>query len=364
MTDRKDDPDLSPEAALAEDIGDPVKRQEEQLSYLGGEKDPDIDDFDPSALDDGSDFTGEEENAAPPESPSDKDTEEEDTEDEEDEDEESVDESDSEDEEDADDDDSDEEEVEEEEDDEDEGDNAPQKKVQGIPKSRFDEVNERRKAAEAELEQLRAQQKAADESKEDKFDFVAAEKEYIQHVMDGDEDAAVAKRQEIDAAKHEQWKRESKTETRADLDRDAQVKEVQSLSAQAEGMFAEFNPESDNFEPAYVEKTLVFYQGYLAKGMTPGDAFVEAVADAVEMWDLKPIGEADDAPPPVKKTGKKKTGGKKKEEARKKAHQPVAQAGKGSAEAGAVLPDISQMSDEEIDALPEKTLARLRGDFV
>jgi len=369
MSGRKDDPDLAPDAALAKEIEDPEALRKEQLAYYGGDDD-DIDDFDPTGLDDGSDL-----NAAPAASSDDDDTQsgDEDTQSEDDDDaEDTADDADDSDDSDDDDssDDGDEDSADEDEDDdgdseEDEEEEAPAPK--GIPKHRFDEVNERRKAAEEENARLRAQIEAGKPPAEDEkpYDFDAAEKEYVELTLDGDVDGALAKRKEIRAAEHAEWKAEAKQETKTDISQDAETQELLAMSKEAEQMFDVFNPDSEHYNQQMLDKVLTFMGGYEAANpnMSRGDAFVAGLADVVEMYDLMPEEGEGEGDPEPKPTGKKKVD-KKKAKLREKAHQPAGLEGQGSADVGAAVPDIENMTDEEIDALPDKTLARMRGDFV
>ena len=234
-------------------------------------------------------------------------------------------------------------------------------KSKGIPKYRFDEVNERRKTAEAELEQLRAQLEASKppEEKEEPFDFNSAEKEYMDLLLDGDVDAALGKRMEIDAAKEARWKYEATQETRQGINAEEEQEELMALGTEAEAMFDVFNPDTQAYDQDKLDKVMVFMAGYEQRGMRRADAFVAALADAVDLFGLQ---LEDDAPAakaaPQKKTDPKKAG------LREQAHQPVGKDGAGSADAGAVVPNIFDLSDEEIDALPEKALARMRGDYI
>ena len=347
---KKDDLDMSPDAALA--VEHTPEREAEQLEYFGGEKD-EIDDYDPAGEDDGSVV-----NPAPAtESPKDEDTEEEVSDESAVEAEESSDD-------DADEEDADEANADDDSEDEGEADSKPAAK--GIPKHRFDEVNERRKAAEEELSRLKAERdagKAPDEG-EEPFDFDAAEREYLDLTLDGDTDGALAKRREIRAAEHASWKAEAKSETKEDLNAENLRADLQDMYTQAEDMFDELNPNSEGYRQDLVDRTLVYYKGYMAEGnMTPADAFVAGLADVVELAGLQEMGEeeADTGPKP---TGSKKTGGKAKEEAKKKAHVPVAGEGTGANDAGVVAPDVATMTDEEFDALPAAKQARLRGDVL
>ncbi len=67
-----------------------------------------------------------------------------------------------------------------------------------IPKARFDEVNGKYRAAEAELAELRAQLEAVTKPKEEPpVEIVDLEKQYMAAVLDGDEDKALEIRSQI-----------------------------------------------------------------------------------------------------------------------------------------------------------------------
>lgn len=375
MTTKKVDPNegLAADATLATDLGDEKQRFLDQIAEMGGEHDDD-DDFDATGLDDGSDLNykapeddKKDDDDASKNSDDDKSADDSD-------DDESSDEGDGDEADEADEDEDADADATEDGTDADEADadeDGDQKKPaaktapKGIPKHRFDQVNERAKAAEKELAELKAEKAAGEKTKEDPFDFDAAEKQYLELSLDGDIDAALAKRKEIRAAEHADWSASTKAATKSDIATEAEDAELVSLSQEAEAMFSVFDPESDDFDQGKLDQVLVYYRGYAASGKASnkGDAFVMALADVVEMHGLDATDEADADPGP-KPTGKKKTGGKKKADAKKNAHQPVAGEGTGSADTGAVVPNINDMTDEEMDALPEKTLARLRGDFI
>lgn len=355
---KKNDDGLAADAALA--VEHTPEREAEQLSYFGGDPD-EIDDFDATGLDDGSDpdFT------APEDGDSNDDDSEDDSSDAEDSDADAEDNSDG-DADDSEDEDADADDDSADADEDDEGDEDPAPAPKGIPKHRFDEVNERRKAAEEENARLKAQIEAGKppEGDEEPYDVRAGEKEYMDMLLDGDTDGALAKREEIDAAKEAKWKADTQTATKSELSTDAENSELMSLSREAETMFDVFNPDHEDYNQHLLNKVLTFMKGYESSGeMSRGDAFVAGLADVVEMFDLMPPEEDADADPEPKPTGKKKVD-KRKAKLREQAHVPVAGEGAASADNGAVAPDIETMTDEEMDALPEKTLARMRGDFV
>ena len=360
---------LSADASLA--VEHTPEREAEQLAHFGGERDP-IDDFDATGLDDGSDPNY----VAPEKDDAEDDDEDKDADDKDDSDapddtaasDDDTGDTDDEgaDAENADAEDADDADADDDSEDEDAADQKPAQK--GIPKHRFDEVNERRKAAEQELAAIKAQSKAGEEAAEDQFDFDAAEKEYIEFTLDGDTDGALDKRKEIRAAEHAAWAAETKQETKSEISQEEAEQELNQMAGEAQTMFDEFNPDHEKYDQVMVDKVMVFYKGYATSGTaeSPADAFVMALADAAEIYGLDPAGEEPEEKTPEEKTptGKQKTGGKKKEEARKRAHQPVATTGAAADDAGVAAPSIEDMTDEEIDALPAKALARLRGDFV
>jgi hypothetical protein len=358
LSDRKDDPDLAPDAALAEDLGDEEERRKAQLEDYGGEED-EIDSFDPTGLDDGSDP-----NAAPAAS--------EETEDEE-EAKEEKDDSDAEEEvsaaeaeEDDDAADNSEQDSESEDDGEPAGE-AEKAPAQGIPKQRFDEVNERRKAAEKRLAELEAEKDAETQAEKEEYDFDKAEMEYQDLLLDGKQEEALAKRREIRAAEHATWKAEAKAETHEEINVADQQAELASMSKEAESMFPVFDKDHEDFDPNITHKVMVYMRGYIGEQHAPTDAFVNALADVIEQYDLDTkygaLGEAPAEETPEEKPAPPKKDPKKKD-VREQAHQPAAKGGQRSVDAGVATPNIFDMSDADLDKLSEEQIARLRGDFV
>lgn len=363
---------LAQDAAIATDLGDEKERQAAQLEYYGG--DPLDDDEDLTALDRGDMIPGDEEEST---DRGDEVSEEEDEDDEESE--ESDDESDDEgdddgDDEIADDDDGDSEDEDADEDDQDDSESdddeeeeeESKSRDQRIPLSRFNEVNERMKRAEARLAQLEQQDQAEEQAEEQSYDFDKAEEEYMDLLLDGKTAEAAAKRREIRTAEKADYLATSRQDTQQTVTQDAVVRELNSLVAQSQQMYPVFDENSADYNPTISAKTVTFMKGYVADGMEPSEAFVAALADSIDLYDLDGAKKADPEPKPEKKVTQKKAISKKKEKAdlQKKQHRTPAGEGRGSADAGAVVPDISKLSDEDIDALPPETLARLRGDYV
>ena len=378
---------LADDATLASDLGDEGKRRDDQLEYYGGDKDAtDTDDL--SDLDRG-DVVGEPE----PKDDEDKGDEDDETEEKED-DEASEDEDGAEDDGDADADSDDDAEADDdadgdsdsdsddsdgdetdEADDADESD-ADEKDSRGIPRHRFKEVNARMKTAEGRLAVLEKTSKAEDDAAEDKFDFDAAEKEYIDLTLDGKTEEATSKRREIRAAEKVEFVAAAKAETKTEVNEESIQRTGDDLAPHAEEMFPVFKPKHDDYNPDMVRKVSTFMRGYQADGLKGDDALVAAIADVAELYKLNDTEspsdedtEDDGDKKPTKKKvavkkGKKINKTKEKLKLAEQQQRSPAGEGKGSSEAGAVVPDIDQMTDEEIDALPAETLSRIRGDYV
>lgn len=398
MTKEKDPNEgLASDATLATDLGDEDKRRDEQQVYYGGDPIEDDDKEDLSTLDRGDaiadDNDGEDddvdadadESKKTPDGEKEDDSEDEDGESDDDSDDESSDGEDSDDDdsedsegdaegdddsesEDSDDDDSDGE-------DEDEDEDVdPEPK--GIPRHRFNEVNTRMKNAEAEIRRRDAETTATKDAKEDKFDFDSAEDEYMALLLDGKTREAGDKRREIRLAEKEDFKADTKAETTAEINHTATQRAVDSLTKEAELMFPVFNEKSDDFNPAAVSKTLTIMRGYQTDGMVADDAFVAALADVIEIFGLaesqsdEESSDEDKGDEVVKKKGKvvtkkgSKKDTKKAIKAAKQQGKSVVGEGERSADRGAVVPDIADLTDDELDALPPETLARLRGDYI
>jgi len=103
-----------------------------------------------------------------------------------------------------------------------------------------------------------------------------------------------------------------------------------------------------------VDEVLELKEAFEAKGYTPASALERAVGYVRK--EESPAGTVD----------KKKTDVEKNLKDDKKQPADINKAGKDSDKGGAkdVVPDMTNMTDEEIDALPKETLRRMRGDFV
>lgn len=238
-----------------------------------------------------------------------------------------------------------------------------------IPHSRFNEVNEKRKAAEklaaeqaAEIEALRKQIMAPKPAEnepepEPKYDFDKAEEEYIDLVLDGKKDEALAKRREI----REQEQVVIDVRSSESFTKQTTQEKLQTAIADvADGYvqrFAQLNPDSDSFSEELMEDVRIVYAGVLQNGKykDPVQAWDQSIRKALKLHGLDP--EQTDSKPDDKPA---RTAADRMAATSATPPTPTASAG-GRPNAPAKI-DVFALSLDDIAKLPPETLARLRGD--
>jgi hypothetical protein len=123
------------------------------------------------------------------------------------------------------------------------------------------------------------------------------------------------------------------------------------------------NPKSDTFEKEVLDDAITFQQGYESRGYSPAVAVLMGTEKALRLHKPQLLSEGETlAPAPTRK--KTDAVSLKRNAAASKA-QPASSEGslpnKGNDAEGEV--NIDNLTDEEFDALPAATRARLRGDF-
>ena len=236
----------------------------------------------------------------------------------------------------------------------------PEPKGHSIPKYRFDEVNERRKAAERRNAELEAQNQANDPANAIDFDFDGKERKYAELVMDGDHDSALGLRREIRTAEQaayramaEQQSARTREATKEELQFDTTVQELNTA-------YPAFDPNTESYDKELVDEALDLHAGFVARGYSAAAALRKAVRYVAAANDMVAAGSAPvEVPSSLDKApAAKKTNVKAKLDAATR--QPPKQQGVGIAKEKKL--DLNSMSEEEFDALPEATLRRLRGD--
>ena len=226
-----------------------------------------------------------------------------------------------------------------------------------IPKSRFDQVNERRKLAEQRLRELEAEIEASKRVQQPgtEFNFDDAEQKYMEAVVDGEFDKAKQIRTQIRNAEREALAsqalrlRDQATEgARQNLALDA---EVSALQAQ----FPIFDAESEVFDEVITAEALDIFNGLVATGKyTPVAAVRKAAEMVTKANGIAPRSAEPEAPkPPARDT---KPDLSKKIEAANKQPPTKVVGSKGESKH-----NVLDMSEDEFASLPDSTLRKLRG---
>ncbi|WP_404299798.1 hypothetical protein [Alicycliphilus denitrificans] len=229
----------------------------------------------------------------------------------------------------------------------------------GIPRARFNEVNDRRKALETEVEELRAQLAArngaaapapAAPPAAQSFSIQDAEEQYAQLMLDGDTKAAAALRLQINAAIEE-----------AALARFNQASASERAQTQTAATVEQLLGQFPWLESPEGAEALELIEASAAMKMQRGMSKAQAISEAT-------LAIAPRFAPPY---GVRQEGGASGDMRTQRANErgaahslqqpPLPQAGMGN-RATPVRVDTSQLSDDEYMALPEAERKKARGD--
>ena len=234
-----------------------------------------------------------------------------------------------------------------------------------VPKARLDEVLAKQKALQKQLDEINAANEKAEEAPES-YDFDAKEVEYQNMVLDGETEKAVALRREIRKAEREQLEYEMRQEMSQTVNQDRQMTALQQAANAMEEAYPVFNANSAEFNEDYTNEVVELRDAFIMKGYEAVDALSKAVKYVVKDHDLDQV--AGEAPSLAGKAQKTDELAKKRAQVSKKLKaaeaQPPELPGESSSTHGEKGIDLSTLTEEEFDALPEATLKRLRGDIL
>jgi hypothetical protein len=236
-----------------------------------------------------------------------------------------------------------------------------------VPKTRLDEVLQKNKAMQKELEEMKAKEEAPKEAP--KYDFDSEEVKLQNLILDGQAEAAAKKRAEIRAAERDQITYEVEQKMRQEIQVSNQQNAILDASKQIEAEFPVFDQNSEHFNEQLTNEVIELAEAFGSKGYDGADAMHKAVKYVISANNL---GESAVEATPKEALSPKKAQStvdevaKKRSEVAKKLktadQQPPNLPGESSSSHGEQPLDISNMSEEEFDALPPATIARLRGD--
>jgi hypothetical protein len=235
------------------------------------------------------------------------------------------------------------------------------KKQPMVPKSRLDEVLAKNREMAEQLKQATAAREAASPKPEKDavaFDFDAKEGEYMQFVLDGEKDKALAVRKEIRAAEQAEV---AKT-TRQTAGQDDEAMALARAAAQIEENFPQFVIGHEKHNKEATEKVVSMRDALIRGGADAVTALNDAVDFVVRKYGFDEALEGEKPGDKVVNLDDKR----KKDVAKKIAtqnKQPPDMSGEGErSRQQKEVSAVEQMSDAEWDALPDATRRRLRGD--
>jgi hypothetical protein len=232
---------------------------------------------------------------------------------------------------------------------------------------------EARESAERRLAELekRLQQEGQGEKKPDRAAELEAQVEALlvkqsEYLADGDADRATTVQREIRALDRQIVLEETASESRRIAVATLESDRVDLVIARLEAEHSVLNAESPEFDPAIANFILAEQRRLVGEGMAPSKALLKAGEDIIARF-VTPGGEGAGEP---KKGLTNITAERRSEQVKKNLDTSTRQPGslkslgadsdKHGEKGG--LPDVAKLSEEEFDALPESTKARMRGD--
>lgn len=244
----------------------------------------------------------------------------------------------------------------------------PEKKPM-VPKSRLDEVLQKQKALQKQLDDMKAAQEVA-ESAPEEYDFSEKEVEYQSLVLDGEAEKAAALRQEMRAAEKAQIAYEMRQEMTQTVTQNQQATALQTAAGELEANFPVFNQDAEEYNAEYTQEVIDLRDAFITQGHGAVEALGKAANFVVKNYGLTEAAAEEGST----LTGQKAPTPNQDEVAKKRAEvskklkaaesQPPELPGESSADRGEKALDISTMSEDEFNALPKDTLRRLRGDIL
>lgn len=257
---------------------------------------------------------------------------------------------------------------------------------QRVPLKRFRDVNKRMREAEKRAEELERRMAALEGNEpgeeETPYDFDAAEERYQDLLLDGQKKDATALRKEIRAAEQATYIKAADAIGGRNAEASHAKRGLDTLAAKYEADYPQMDLTHEDFDPEINLEVQASMIGYIEQGMDSVKAFEKALNKTVKLFDLKPVTAAapaggkgkgkakpgkKEAPAPTKEQlAKQKKAGKEKLAKSKKAPPDTTKVGDpgDGGKGGKKELDVENMSEEEFNALPKSTLARLRGDIL
>ena len=239
-----------------------------------------------------------------------------------------------------------------------------------VPKARLDQALTKQKELQRKIDEY-TQKEAEVAEPDSKFDFNQAETQYQEALLDGKQEDAAKLRNEIRSAERELLRHEMREEMSHEIGANKELASIQETAAELEAEYTVFDQNHEDFNAEYAQEVVAIRDGLMSHDMAGPEALKKAALMVVQTYDLKGVTPAEPALA-EKKVSKADTvdevARKRKQVSQKlKAAeaQPPELPGESSAQHGEKsVEDLHSMSEDEFNALPEATIARLRGDFI
>lgn len=244
----------------------------------------------------------------------------------------------------------------------------PTSKKPMVPKSRLDEVLAKQKALQKQLDDLKAT-KVEEGDAPAEYNFAEKEVEYQNALLDGETEKAAELRAEIRRAERAEIEYEMSKKMSEEVSQSHQATALQQAATALESEFPVFDSKSDQYDEALTQEVIDLRDAFIIKGenavaaLSKAAKFVISENGLVDLSEPTPSLAGNTAPKSdIDEVSKKRSEVAKKLKAADS--QPPELQGEGTATRGEKALDLSNMSEEEFDALPEATLKRLRGDIL
>jgi len=222
-----------------------------------------------------------------------------------------------------------------------------------IPKSRFDEVLAKQKALAKKLEEATNPQEVYAETE---YDFNAKELEYQEHILNGEPTKAADLRSEIRNAERNQMMFEVQNKMGQTVQQSTEMSALQTKAAELATSFPVLDEGHATFDQVKTQEVLDLRDAFMVQGFTGADALDKAAKYV--MGSPAPVVKTN--PEKQKIAQRQQTANTNKKLEAAESQPPTMKTGKQKVEKKV---DLSLLSSDEFEALPDETLRRMRGDF-
>lgn len=225
-----------------------------------------------------------------------------------------------------------------------------------IPKSRFDEVLAKQKALQKQLQEATNPIEKIENVPE--YDFSAKEIEYQEHILNGEAEKAAALRSEIREAERKTMLFEVQQQMGQTVQQSTEAVALQNKAIELQTAHPELDENSANYNADLTQEVMDLRDAFMIQGFNGADAL-----DKAAKYVLPPAPVVQE--PATNSTSqevvqRKKVANTTKKLAAAESQPPTMKTGKQKVEKKV---DVSLLSADEFEALPDETLRRMRGDF-